>query len=70
MDLQLEVVYPIEYIAKAIAQDHPARENIVTTCRQLLLYGDMWPLFLEEALVDHPRVLAFVLFEQAIQFRK
>lgn len=67
LDLHLEVVYPIDYISLGIPQDHPSRDNIVTTSRQLLLYGDQWPLHVEESLFYHPRELAFSLFEQAIQ---
>jgi hypothetical protein len=70
LDLEVEVSYPIDYILRALPPEHPSREHLATTCRQLLLYGDQWPIYIEQALFYHPRELSFALFEQAVLNRK
>lgn len=34
LNLRIEVVYPIAYIEKAIPEDHPARDIILSKSRQ------------------------------------
>jgi len=70
VDLKLEVVYPIEYIAKAIPLSHPAKENILTLSRYLLLNGEYWSHFINNSLFYHPREIACAIFDQAIILRK
>jgi hypothetical protein len=60
LDLQLEVVYPIHYISKAIPISHPARGHILATCRQILQDE-----LVIQALFCHPRELAVEVFNQA-----
>ena len=33
LDLRIEVVYPIAYIEKAIPEEHPHRDIILSKCR-------------------------------------
>jgi len=70
LDLNLEVVYPIEYIANAIPKQEPSRDNILTLCRHLLLNGDVWSLLVNNSLFYHPREIAVAVFHQAIMFKQ
>jgi hypothetical protein len=42
LDFNLEVVYPVDYIAQAIPLDHPTRNSILELSRYLLLNGESW----------------------------
>ena len=70
LDLNIEVVYPIDYIAKAIPRGHPSRANILAVSRQLLLEGDIWSQLVNNSLFYHPREIAAAIFDQAILVRK
>jgi len=68
LDLRLEVVYPIEYLEKAIPFEHKSRDLILSTCRQQLLNGDesrdvMWMTLINDSLFFHPRYIATQLFD-------
>ena len=65
LDINLEVVYPIEYIAAAITR-HPARENILALSRNLLLNGEIWSQLINNSLFYHPREIAVAIFDQAV----
>ena len=55
IDVQIEVVYPIPYIANSIPKQHPSREGTLQVCRQLLLDEDYWVQLCESSLFYHPR---------------
>jgi hypothetical protein len=40
LDFNIEVIYPIDYIAKAISPEHPFRNNMLAVCRKYLLEDD------------------------------
>ena len=69
LDINLEVVYPIEYIAAAIPR-HPARENILALSRNLLLNGEIWSQLINNSLFYlrryHPIEIAVAIFDQAV----
>lgn len=70
LDLNIEVVYPIDYISKAIPLEHPSRDNILAVSRQLLLEGDMSKQLVNNSLFYHPREIALAIFDQALLARK
>lgn len=65
LDFQLEVVYPVEYIAAAFPLYHPEREYILALSRQILA-GEFWFNFVKHSLCFHPRRIACNLFDEAV----
>ena len=65
LDVNIEVVYPIDYISAAIPLEHPSRANILAVSRQLLLEGPIWSQLVNNSLFYHPREIAVAIFEQA-----
>jgi len=70
LDLNIEVVYPIDYISCAIPLEHPSRDNILAVSRQLLLEGEVWSQLVNNSLFYHPREIAVAIFDLAIIERK
>lgn len=75
LDLRIEVVYPVAYIEKAIAEDHVYRDIILQKCREILIHGMNtgdegieveWAEILNMCLFHHPRVIAQQLFDLAL----
>jgi len=69
LDFNLEVVYPIDYLAQAIPLAHPARDTILLLSRHLLLHGDFWSLLVNNSLFYHPREIAVAIFDQAVTLK-
>jgi hypothetical protein len=70
LDLNIEVIYPLDYISKAIPADHPSRETVLALSRKLLIEGDVWADLVKNSLFFHPREIAFILFEYALFVRQ
>lgn len=66
-DLNVEVIYPVLHVAQAIPADHAARAVTLGACRRLLL-DERWDEFAEKSLYQHPRTLAFELFEASLAY--
>ena len=65
LDFKIDVVYPIEYLAKAIPKDIPSRDNILAMSCYLALEGEGWLQNINDSLFYHPRRLAVKLFDEA-----
>jgi hypothetical protein len=65
VDFQLEVVYPVDYIAKAISNDCPEKQLILALSRHIL-NGEAWFTFINYSLCVHPRRIGCNLFDEAI----
>lgn len=65
LDINIEVPYPIEFLAKAIPQDHPSKEDFLNQLRSILVEGeiDNWAVRIENSLVYHPKEIAFGLYD-------
>jgi len=70
LDLNVEVVYPVDYIAKAIPREHRFRDHILAVSRQLLVEGDIWSQLVNNSLFYHPREIAVATFDHAILVAK
>lgn len=66
LNLNLEVVYPIQYIQKAIPSNYLKRERILLICRELIFKRETWSQYIEYSLFNHPRQFAFEIFDQAM----
>mgnify|MGYP006099541011 CR=1 FL=1 len=75
LDLQLEVPYPINYIAKAIPENHAFKSSTLKICRFLMLHdetpwkdyiGGQQQNYIHESLFHHPRYIAKYLLELAL----
>lgn len=64
MDFKLEVVYPIDYISKAIPHQSVDREYILALARYIL--NGYWLKIIKATLCDHPRRIACLLFDEAL----
>ena len=65
VDFQLEVVYPLEYLATAISPDCPDRQLLLALSRSIL-NGEFWFNFVKTSLCVHPRRIACSLFDEAV----
>ena len=70
LDLNIEVVYPIDYIAKAIPLEHPSRESFLASCRSVLLEGARGSELVNNSLFHHPREIAVAIFDESLRQRK
>ena len=66
LDLRLDVVYPIDYIAKSIPLESKFRQQILAICREKILRGDDWVSYVNYSLFYHPREIAKNLFMHAL----
>lgn len=66
LDLRLDVVYPIDYIAKSIPLESKFRQQILAICREKILRGDDWHVYVNYSLFYHPREIARNLFMHAL----
>jgi hypothetical protein len=65
VDFQLEVVYPVDFISKAIQNDCPEKQLILALSRHILS-GEFWFNFIKTSLCVHPRRIACNLFDEAV----
>jgi hypothetical protein len=63
LNLNLEVVYPISYIQKAIPLSLIRRDRILIKCRELLFKREAWSQYIEYSLFYHPRQFASEIFD-------
>lgn len=65
LDFKIDVVYPMEYLAKAIPENVPSRDNILAMSCYIALEGEGWLQMINNSLFYHPRRLAVQLFDEA-----
>lgn len=65
LDFNLEVVYPIEYLQKAIHPSIAERETMLANSKFILLQS-FWKELVHYSLFSHPREIASTIFREAL----